>query len=199
VDELQKEPAALPSARAQAARQAAEAAGGAGDGTAAVTPLIAFLLDQHAGKGGRGRSVQARTPPLVTTGFQAIGSQGLCAVSALAISSARGAPDCPSSERGRLLVVVPLSPQRRLTRPLHRRCARGASQRTVPRSRPHARRAVLSPPRPGPLRVARRHSARRRSRRRAPRLLPPWPARPRRALRPRAGTTSDPPAAMAGL
>jgi len=62
VDELQKEPAALPSARAQAARQAAEAAGAAGDGTAAVTPLIAFLLDQHAAKGGRGRGVQARTP-----------------------------------------------------------------------------------------------------------------------------------------
>ncbi len=91
MDELQKEPAALPSARAQAARQAAEAAGGAGDGTAAVTPLIAFLLDQHAGKGGRGRGVQARTPLLVTTRFQAIGSQGLCAVSALALHSKRSA------------------------------------------------------------------------------------------------------------
>ena len=61
VEELTAEPAALPSAEAQAARRAAEAAAGAGsEPAAAMTPLIASLLQQRAAKGDRGRGGQVR-------------------------------------------------------------------------------------------------------------------------------------------
>ncbi|KAK9843682.1 hypothetical protein WJX81_002112 [Elliptochloris bilobata] len=60
VEELKKEPAALPSAEAQAARRAAEASAGGGEPAPAITPLMAFLLDQQSAKGDRGRGGQAR-------------------------------------------------------------------------------------------------------------------------------------------
>ena len=59
VEELKKEPAALPSGEAQAARRAAEAADSAHEpAPVAVTPLMAFLLEQQSGKGDRGRTGQ---------------------------------------------------------------------------------------------------------------------------------------------
>ena len=53
LEELKKEPAALPSAEAQAARRAAEAAAeGSSAPAAALTPLVALMLAQR-GRGGQ--------------------------------------------------------------------------------------------------------------------------------------------------
>lgn len=53
LEELKKEPVALPSAEAQAARRAAEAAAeGSSAPTAALTPLVALMLAQR-GRGGQ--------------------------------------------------------------------------------------------------------------------------------------------------